>query len=85
MVDHNRDRELNADDRLLITENSMLPGLEAKASVHRQKIRFDSTGYAPGTNLSIRFCDERGAEHGKAVIISNVGRPRLAQQINSCG
>ena len=84
-ADSNRNRSFDASDRMLLHENNMSNGLLAVASIHRQKIRFDTTGYAPGTNLTIRFCDSRGAEHGKAIIISNVGRPRIAQQISSCG
>ena len=84
-VDYDRNRELSKDDLMLLNENGMLAGLAAKASSFRPKIRFDQTGFAPGTNLTIRFCDQRGKDHGKAIVISNVGRPRLAQSINSCG
>ena len=83
--DGNRNRRFDGDDRMLLNENAMHSDLRAVASVHRQKIRFDVTGFAPGTNLTIRFCDHRGAEHGKAIVISNVGRPRIVQNINSCG
>ena len=84
-TDTNRNRIFDANDRMLLNEDSMSTDLQALASVHRPKIRFDTTGFAPGTNLTIRFCDHRGVAHGKAIIISNVGRPRIAQQINSCG
>lgn len=83
-TDSNRNRIFDANDQALLHENSMNEGLQVMASVYRPKIRFDATGFAPGTNLTIRFCDSRGAEHGKAIIISNVGRPRIAQQITSC-
>jgi type IV fimbrial biogenesis protein FimT len=84
-VDVNRNREFDDNDRILLNENSMTGQLQAMASIYRPMIRFDSMGFAPGTNLSIRFCDERGAEFGKAIIISNVGRPRVVQQIETCG
>lgn len=84
-VDYDRNREYDGTDLMLQNEINMTRGLEAKASHFRPKIRFDQTGFAPGTNLTIRFCDQRGKEHGKAIVISNVGRPRLAQSINSCG
>ncbi|VAW47270.1 hypothetical protein MNBD_GAMMA02-1181 [hydrothermal vent metagenome] len=84
-ADANQDRRFNGNDRMLLIENSMSPQLQALASVHRPTIRFNSVGFAPGTNLTIRFCDDRGAAHGKAIIISNVGRPRIAQHISSCG
>ncbi len=84
-IDSNQDRVFNHHDQMLLNENNMNTGLQAKASLYRPTIRFNRTGFAPGTNLTIRFCDERGAEHGKAIIVSNVGRPRIAQNINSCG
>jgi len=84
-IDQNRNRTFDGEDRMLLNENSMNKDLQAVASVHRPKIRFDATGFAPGTNLTIRFCDNRGAENGKAIIVSNVGRPRISQQIESCG
>ncbi len=83
-VDHDRNRQYGADDLMLQNEMSMANGLAAKASNGRPLIRFDQTGFAPGTNLSIRFCDQRGAEFGKAIVVSNAGRPRLAQSINRC-
>lgn len=83
-VDVNRDRTFDAGDRMLLNENNMSQGLEAVASTYRPLIRFDQTGFSPGTNVTIRFCDDRGADHGKAIIISNVGRPRIAQQVSSC-
>ncbi|WP_223787581.1 GspH/FimT family pseudopilin [Marinicella meishanensis] len=83
-VDHNQNRVFDGSDRLLLQEHGMADSLRAQASVYRPYIRFDRTGFAPGANQTIRFCDQRGAEYGKAVIISNVGRPRLARQITSC-
>lgn len=84
-TDSNHNRTFDGNDRMLLNENNMSEGLQAVASIHRPRIRFDSTGFASGTNLTIRFCDDRGAESGKAIIISNVGRPRIAQKIYSCG
>lgn len=84
-ADKNRNRNYDPSDTMLLNENKMDNALNAISSIHRQKIRFNSTGFAPGTNLTIRFCDERGTESGKAIVVSNVGRPRVLQNINSCG
>ncbi len=84
-ADLNRNRRFDGDDTMLLAENRMSQDLVAKSSIHRQKIRFVQTGFAPGTNLTIRFCDSRGAEYGKAIVVSNVGRPRVVQNINTCG
>ncbi|KAA3641490.1 MAG: prepilin-type N-terminal cleavage/methylation domain-containing protein [Proteobacteria bacterium] len=76
--DDNHNRELDSDEDILTVEQAMQNSLTAVASVYRQKIRYDRLGASPGTNLSIRFCDFRGADHAKAVIVNNVGRPRVA-------
>jgi type IV fimbrial biogenesis protein FimT len=76
--DDNRNRQLDTNESILTTEQAMQGTLKATASVYRQKIRYDRLGASPGTNLSIRFCDFRGAEHAKAIIVNNVGRPRVA-------
>lgn len=83
-VDRNRNQAFDAEDLMLLNEMGMDQSLTAQASIHRPRIRFDQTGFAPGANQTIRFCDERGAEHGKAIIVSNVGRPRLVTQISRC-
>ncbi|TDR22715.1 type IV fimbrial biogenesis protein FimT [Marinicella litoralis] len=84
-VDLDRNRKYDNNDQLLLVEHKMKTGLHAVASRYRKLIRFDQMGFSPGTNLTIRFCDQRGAESGKAIIISNVGRPRVSQEINHCG
>jgi type IV fimbrial biogenesis protein FimT len=76
--DDNQNRKLDSTEIILTTEQAMQGSLQAVASVYRQKIRYDRLGASPGTNLSIRFCDFRGAEYSKAIIVNNVGRPRVA-------
>lgn len=83
-TDKNRDREINEQDELLTYEDGMNHQITAISSRYRQIIRFDPMGSAPGTNLTIRFCDDRGADFGKSVIISNVGRPRVLQTVDRC-
>jgi len=76
--DDNQNRKLDGHEIILTTEQAMQNSLQAVASIYRQKIRYDRLGASPGTNLSIRFCDNRGAGHAKAIIVNNVGRPRVA-------
>ncbi|MCX7545166.1 GspH/FimT family pseudopilin [Marinicella gelatinilytica] len=77
--DDNQNRQLDNNEIILTTEQAMQESLKAVASVYRQKIRYDRLGSSPGTNLSIRFCDLRGDDHAKTVIVNNVGRPRVAE------
>lgn len=84
-ADKNRNRKYDSSDSMLLNENKMNDSVNALSSIHRQKIRFDTNGSTPGTNVTIKFCDERGSDFGKAIIVSNVGRPRVQQHIDSCG
>lgn len=84
-ADVNENREFDANDLMLLNENAMTNQVSAQSSEYRKIIRFDRLGAAPGTNLTVRFCDERGKDYGKAVIVSNVGRPRVTQHVDSCG
>ncbi|MCB1583450.1 MAG: GspH/FimT family pseudopilin [Marinicella sp.] len=83
--DLNKDRQFSSNDEILLLETKTAHHITAKSSMYRQKIRFDQMGAAPGTNLTVRFCDDRGPEFGKSVIVSNVGRPRVAQSVDNCG
>jgi len=76
--DENHNRQLDSNELIISTEQAMEENLEANASEFRPIIRYDRLGASPGTNLSIRFCDQRGAEYGKKIIVNNIGRPRVA-------
>ena len=84
-ADINRNKKYDATDQLLLTEQKMKTELKAVSSQFRSKIRFDRTGFSPGTNLTIRLCDHRGEVSGKSIVVSNVGRPRVTKKINRCG
>jgi Tfp pilus assembly protein FimT len=45
-------------------------------SAGRTRIRYQPTGFAPGTNLTIKLCDP-ASDQARAVIVSNPGRPRV--------
>jgi type IV fimbrial biogenesis protein FimT len=75
-IDENRNRELDATDEILRFENPMKTQISATSSVYRSKIRYDGTGFSPGTNVTITFCDDRGIDYAKNLIINNSGRVR---------
>lgn len=75
-VDDNRNRSLDHGEVLLQRGQAMDPGLLAIGPASRSRVRFQQMGYSPGTNLTIRFCDQRGHESASALIVNNVGRPR---------
>ena len=46
------------------------------SSSGRQSLRFHANGSAPGSNMSITFCDWRGPSAARKLVISNIGRIR---------
>jgi len=50
--------------------------LEISSSRSRSYLRFYPNGTAPGSNISILFCDRRGAEYAGLIAVSNTGRIR---------
>lgn len=47
-------------------------------SAGRTHIRYRPSGAASGTNLTIKLCDTALPDQSRAVIVSNPGRPRVA-------
>lgn len=45
-------------------------------SAGRRFIRYRPSGFATGTNLTIKLCDPADASNSRAVVVSNSGRPR---------
>lgn len=80
--DYDRNRQLDDDDNLLRIEDPMVKQIKATSSLYRQKVRFNAIGYSPGTNMSINFCDSRGSEFAKSVIINNAGRVKQSDPIS---
>lgn len=76
-TDINGDRQKQTSERML-KQAGMVEFLEISSSRGRTYLRFFANGTAPGTNISILFCDRRGAEHAERLIVSNSGRIRLA-------
>lgn len=57
-----------------------LPDVTIRTSTGRNRVTYQPDGRATGTNLSFRVC-VRGASAGRAVIVSNSGRPRVATRM----
>jgi len=82
-IDVNKNRRLDDEtDTLLLFEDAMKNEIKATSSIHRQKIRYNSMGFSPGTNLSINFCDKRGKKFAKSIIINNAGRVKQSPPIS---
>lgn len=51
--------------------------LSISSSMSRSYLRFFPNGSAPGSNVTIIFCDKRGAAHAGTITVSNSGRIRI--------
>jgi len=75
-TDLNADRHRQAGEPLL-KYASAVEFLSISSSRSRSSLRFYPNGTAPGSNVSILFCDQRGAEHAGKIAVSNSGRIRM--------
>lgn len=75
---NNNGRPDSADDvlRVIAPEPHLL-----MHSAGRTRLRFQPTGGAFGTNLTIRVCDPSGRAKPRAVIVSNPGRARVSTEV----
>jgi type IV fimbrial biogenesis protein FimT len=74
-TDLNGDRH-RQDSETLIRHAGAVEFLSISSSRARTYLRFQPNGSAPGSNISILFCDKRGAEYAGKIIVSNSGRIR---------
>lgn len=73
--------DLNGDhrrqsDEALIKHAGAVEFLDISSSRSRKYLRFYPNGSAPGSNISILFCDKRGASYAGKILVSNSGRIR---------
>lgn len=74
-LDPDRNRQPDSDSDLLRV-TGRLDGLHSD-SAGRKRIRYFPSGFATGTNLTVKLCDPRYPEQSRAVIVSNSGRARV--------
>jgi len=74
-TDLNRDRR-RQDGEPLLKFAGAVAFLGITSSRSRTHLRFYPNGTAPGSNITILFCDQRGARHAGKIIVSNSGRIR---------
>ena len=73
--------DLNADGQHQSSEpvhrgETGLEQIVIHGSSGRSSLRFYPNGSAPGSNVSITFCDRRGPAHARKLVLSNTGRIR---------
>ncbi|MGD2118890.1 MAG: GspH/FimT family pseudopilin [Chromatiales bacterium] len=80
-VDDNADGEHDVDESLLALADNQSASLRILSSTGRRKITYRPSGMTPGSNTTVRFCDNDKDPNGKALIIANSGRPRLSDSM----
>ena len=76
-TDLNGDRQKQEGEPLLKNADAVSQ-LNISSSLSRTYLRFYPNGTAPGSNLTIVFCDNRGATKAGTITVSNTGRIRTA-------
>jgi type IV fimbrial biogenesis protein FimT len=77
--DRDADRALDADEPLLRRSQPDLGGVRITTSTGRRKVVYQPEGTAGGTNATFRICPTSERTPGRAVVISNTGRPRVTE------
>lgn len=73
--DDNGDRRWQTDEPVLRSA-PLLDGVTIRSSTARRQLSFFPNGSAPGSNATLRLCDDRGAGDGRQVRIGLSGRIR---------
>lgn len=76
--DDNGDRRRQAGEPLLRVA-PLLDGMSIRSSTARSSLSFFPNGSAPGSNVTVRLCDGRGAAHGVQVRVALSGRIRVTR------
>jgi type IV fimbrial biogenesis protein FimT len=74
-TDLNGDRQRQSGEAL-VKHAGRVEFLAISSTRSRDHLRFYPNGSAPGSNVSILFCDKRGARYGGKIVVSNSGRIR---------
>ena len=77
--DRDADRDLDPGEPLLRYTNAGLRGVRIVTSTGRRKVVYQPEGTAAGTNATFRICPTSERATPRTVIISNTGRPRIAE------
>jgi len=78
-IDENFNREIDQEEEIIYVEAAK-KNIEITSSRYRRRVVFRSLGTSAGSNASYVFCDHRGSEDARAIVLSNTGRPRVADK-----
>lgn len=78
-VDRNGNRELDAGERLIQERAARADAVTIRSSRYRRRITFQPMGSSGGANLTVTFCDHRGAKSASALVLNTSGRLRAVE------
>ena len=78
-IDSNNNSSLDPGEPVLRVFDGLV-GVTVRSSVYRDHVTYQPSGLAYGSNLSFAIC-ARGAAAGRAVVVSNTGRARMARHM----
>ena len=79
-ADVNGNRERDPEEALIQVAGAGGRRVTIRSTAGRRRITYQPTGFAGGANLTVTFCDARGPDAARAVILSGSGRPRVARR-----
>jgi len=85
-TDRDVDNQIDNDETILHVHQALPEGIHLSFGA-RTRVAYHATGYAVGgSNGTFLFCDHRGDNSKKGLVISMSGRPRKADKadLNSC-
>ena len=79
-ADNNGNRNRDKQEPVLrIYDEHMDNQISISSTNGRRRLTYLPDGRSPGSNVTITFCDPHNATPPKAIIISNMGRPRVSR------
>lgn len=78
-ADRNGNKQFDTNETLLRAYRAGDAGLSIASNSGRQRIAMQADGSTAGSNATLTFCDQRGAQQARAIIIALNGRPRAAR------
>ena len=87
--DADRDAQRDGDEPIL-SVGAAQPVLRIATNAGRRQIRYRFDGSSDGSNATVTFCDRRGADKARTLVVNNAGRVRSgaatpAQAAAACG
>jgi type IV fimbrial biogenesis protein FimT len=80
--DPNSNGTVDSDETILRVQQPK--GGEGTVRGSRNRLTYQSYGFSTGFTDTLRICDQRGVASARSVVLSNMGRARIASGANSC-